>query len=346
MSELSLINISDLNKKVFETRRRADQCGIHSEIRGEGVALLKNFNHGITRHGKPKYTGTIANIEESKFNVWNDVSAFEYFERLPLNCPPHAVWIGFSLSKYGLVINNIHPVNGFNIDDFIYKKYDTKKIASEFIAVLKYSGISDNAITLMKSVLHMNTCDEVSQRIVNEYAGYSHHDNCNAGLLAHMTKCLKIYNAIKHIYGFFSEGRTNDLMLIGLALHDIGKIYEMHNGIYQPNSYITHRGLGLEYLSNFKPLITELYDDEFYYMLYSIIQQHHGEYAEETRTVYALVVHLIDNMEAQITNIDDLIRQEMFITDTSGTKIKHNKKYLNILSQAKSRLLNPRNNAA
>lgn len=71
----------------------------------------------------------------------------------------------------------------------------------------------------------MNLYDDVSMRLVREYASYSHHDNYEVGLLAHMTKCIRLYNGIKGTYSFLSDQKTNDLMAISLALHDIGKIY-------------------------------------------------------------------------------------------------------------------------
>ena len=72
MADLSVINIADLNKKILEIQRSTDNGDTPAEIRGEGVVLLKNFSQGTTASGKPKFIGTIENIEEAKFNVWNN----------------------------------------------------------------------------------------------------------------------------------------------------------------------------------------------------------------------------------------------------------------------------------
>ena len=334
MTNQALINIANVNDKILEIQRAADTGGSPPEYRGEGIVLLKNFAQGSTNSGKPKYTGTIANIDEVKFNVWNNSSAYEYFDQLSPDVRPHVVWISYSLSKYGLVISSIKDADGFNPDSFIYHKYSAKEKAAEFTSALNMSGITDSAISVIRAVFHMDYNDAVSQRIVKEYAAYSHHDNCATGLLAHTTKCIHLYNGIKKAYPFFENSKVNDLMVISLALHDVGKIYEMHDGVYQKYSFLTHRGLGLEHLLQYKKLIVDLYDEEFFYMICSVLLLHHGEYGENPRTVYAMIVHMIDDLEAQLTTIDDLLQDNAITQDSAGAKVKYNGGYLNILQNS------------
>ena len=149
MADLSVINISDLNKKLLEIQRSTDSGDSPAEDRSEGVVLLKNYAQGTTGSGKPKFTGTIENIEGAKFNVWNNSGAYEYFEQLPSGTKSHTVWIFYSLSKCGLVINNIMAVDSFNPDDFVYHKYDRNEMASAFVTAIKKSGISENAVTII-----------------------------------------------------------------------------------------------------------------------------------------------------------------------------------------------------
>lgn len=334
MTNQALINIANVNNKILEIQRAADTGGSPPEYRGEGIVLLKNFAQGSTNSGKPKYTGTIANIDEVKFNVWNNSSAYEYFDQLSPDVRPHVVWISYSLSKYGLVISSIKDADGFNPDSFIYHKYSAKEKAAEFVSALNTCGITDSAISVIRAVFHMDYNDAVSQRIVKEYAAYSHHDNCATGLLAHTTKCIHLYNGIKKAYSFLEDSKVNDLMVISLALHDVGKIYEMHDGVYQKYSFLTHRGLGLEHLLQYKKLIVDLYDEEFFYMICSVLLQHHGEYGENPRTVYAMIVHMIDDLEAQLTTIDDLMQNNAITQDSAGAKVKYNGGYLNILQNS------------
>lgn len=68
---------------------------------------------------------------------------------------------------------------------------------------------------------------------------------------------------------------------------------------------MTHRGLGLEHLLAYKNLIVD---------------------------IFAMLVHMIDDMDAQLTSISDRMQNNPAITNASGTKIKFNNSYLNILT--------------
>lgn len=331
MTNYELVDVSEVNKKILDVQKAADRGETISEVSGQGVVLLKNYSKGVTGSGKPKYIGTVANIEEANFNVWNNSDAYEYFESLASGTGSHVVLVNYVVSKYGLVINRVSKVDGYDPDSFIHHKYSVKEVFAEFVSALKESDASENAMTIIRDVLHCERKDEVIARFIKEYAAYSHHDNCTSGLLAHTAKCLRIYNGIKGAYPFLEDTKTNDLMVIGLTLHDIGKIYEMHDGIYQNYSFITHRGLGLEHLLPYKAEIADLYDEGFFYMICSIILQHHGEYGEEPRTLYAALVHMIDDMEAQLTSVNEVIFEGTTTSDAAGTKIKVNGSYVNVL---------------
>ena len=332
MTNTELLDLSAINRRLLEIQKLADRGELVRDETGCGIVLLKNYSKGATSSGKPKYIGTITNIDEANFNVWNNSNAYEYFDSLPSGTGSHVVLIYYALSKYGLVISRIEKVEGYDPDMFVSHKYSEKEVASEFVTTLKASDISEKAFSVIRAVLHTGTSDEVITRFAKEYAAYSHHDNCASGLLAHTTKCIRIYNGVKGAYPFLSDAMTNDLMVIGLTLHDIGKIYEMRDGVYQKTSFVTHRGLGLEHILPYKGLIVELYGEEFFYMLCSIILQHHGEYGEAPRTLYATLVHMIDDMEAQLTSISEVLSEGITTTDAAGTKIKINGNYLNVMS--------------
>lgn len=325
------INVSQLNYDLLEIQRNADSNKYSEEQYGEGIVLLKNYSQGTTSSGRTKFTGTIANIAEMKFNVWNNSVAYTYFEQLPVNVFSHVVWVSYSLSRFGLVITDINRVYGYEPDSFIYHKYNADEKLQELYDTLYLSNITDSAWSVLNEILHLNEYDDVRTRLLTEYAAYSYHDNCESGLIAHLIKCVRIYNGISGAYPFLADEKINDLMVIGLLIHDIGKIYEMYDGVYQKNSYLTHRVLGLKYLCNFEQMIVELYDEDFFDMLCSIISQHHGEHGEYPRTLYAMLVHMIDNLEAQLTTIDTIFENNAITVDAAGAKIKFNNTYLNVL---------------
>ena len=332
MNGNELLDIKTVNQQILDSQKAAE-CGTPlPEIKGAGIALLKNFSAGTTGSGKPKFTGTLANIEEVRFNVWNNSVAFDILSSLPSETTGIVVSVKYTISKYGLVISSLESIDGYEPDDFLLHKYNIADLGKLFYKAMEDCGASEQAKDVIGTVLHFYEHDEINSRFGKEYAALSHHDNCASGLLAHTAKCLIIYAGIKRKYAFLAYERTNDLMVISIALHDVGKIFEMFNGTYQKYSFLTHRGLGYEYLSNYKQFITDLYDEEFYYMICSVLLQHHGEYGENPRTLYAMLVHKIDDLEAVLTTVNDMIETDASTSDYAGRKIKFNDAYLNILN--------------
>lgn len=329
----NILNIAEIKREIGEIQKNSDSGKQTQNEYGEGIVLIKNFSQGTTSNGNPKYDGIFVNIDEIKFHVWNNTAAYDYLENLSSNCiQSQVVSVKYELSKYGMIVKDFEAIEGIDPESFIYHKYSIEDLGKEFAETLKAGNLSVDGETVLAEVLHMHENDEVNYRFGREQAANSHHDNCPTGLLAHTTKCIKIYNGVKGAYPFLSDERANDLMIIGLAIHDVGKIYEMKDGVYQGTSFITHRGLGYEHLLKHKSIIVELYDEEFFYMLASVILQHHGEYGENPKTLYAYLVHMIDDMEAQLTSIDDILQEGTISTDEAGTKIKFNNIYLNILN--------------
>lgn len=329
------LDIKEINQKVLETQKAATANQIISEQTGDGIVLLKDISKGLTGTGKPKFSGTLSNIDEIRFNVWNNSCAFDFLESNIDQVSGRIIWVYYTISKYGLVISNMTFVDGYDPEEFISHKYDQKQLNEDFMDALRNSNCSVSAKALLASILHMNSQDHFCIRFGTEFAALSYHDNCRSGLLAHTTKCLRIYNGLKNNYSFLNDRTHNDLMVIGLTIHDMGKVFEMNNGVYQAHSYITHRGLGLEYLFEYKDMIINLFDEEFYYMLASIILQHHGDYGENPKTIYSLLIHKIDDIEATFTSIDDLLLTETWITDVTGTTVKNNETYLNVYGKRK-----------
>lgn len=292
---------------------------------GEGLALLRSCTKGTTNSGMPKYTGVLASKKEMNFSVWERESAFKYLETGTYIPGETVVYIKYSIDKYGLVIHEMNTDTTRVADEFIEQKYDESTMRNNFLNAITGSRITEKGKKLLFELLHINTNDDFETRFYKEYAAMYYHDNCPMGLLAHTTRCLRIYSTLAKLrYNFLENADVNDLMVIGITLHDIGKIYEMNNGIYQKNSHVSHRILGMEELIVHKELIVDIYNEEFFYFLLGIVVQHHGEYGERPKSVYAKIIHMIDNLEAQCAGIDDeLISEKNVITDVSGTYIKY-----------------------
>jgi 3'-5' exoribonuclease len=111
-----------------------------------------------------------------------------------------------------------------------------------------------------------------------------------------------------------------DLLVLGVALHDVGKVIEMKDGVYQPNSFVSHRTFGAEFLMENKHAIVLNSSLNFYYQLLAVMQGHHGEFEEPAKTVVTQIVHLIDMLESGVTGLMDRIAADNLSEDASGEK--------------------------
>lgn len=326
------MNIKELNKKALEIKKASQDGAQIDEVRFSGLVLVKNCNAGTTSTGNPKFSGIIANEDEAQFNVWNNSSAYDAILAAKIIPGETIACVSGNVSRFGVVINSFEVVedSSYTPDEFLYHRYNLEELKKDFDATVTACGISPVGANLLNSILHRGQNDKVEERFFNEFAALNHHDNCKHGLLAHTVKCLKIYSGLRGTYPFLLDQRTNDLMVIGLAIHDLGKIQELKNGTYQKHSYVSHRILGTERLFAYRREIIEAYDKDFYYMLLSVIEQHHDEYGDKACTVYALIAHMIDNMDATFSSLGEMIEAEAYTVDASGAKLKLGDRYLNI----------------
>ena len=82
-----------------------------------------------------------------------------------------------------------------------------------------------------------------------------------------------------------------DLVYIGLLIHDIGKTLEYQDGEVTKLAKVTHRGLGIEIAVLNKELFLKYYPEDFYYEIIAIINQHHGVFEEKPHSVFSYLVH-------------------------------------------------------
>ena len=98
---------------------------------------------------------------------------------------------------------------------------------------------------------------------------------------------------------------NKDLLYLGCAIHDIGKVYEYNNGlISSQGKFISHLTSGILLLDKYREDIVMLMGEDFFYSLMSIVSQHHGEYGEKPRTIAAYVIHILDLLDTNLTTLD------------------------------------------
>jgi 3'-5' exoribonuclease len=277
-----------------------------------GIILLKDVVRATTKNGKPFFHGSVCSGTDVSFKAWDNSEAFKMLEREDL--AGKVVYISGNWNEYMGVFSIILDTVMTNAElvaidpmNFIESKYNIDAYWSGLQNIMK-STLTEKGMLLANKFLFEN--EEVANAFKVEFAAKSHHDNCKAGLLAHTYKVCYLMQVTLNLYKDIVD---KDLVMLGVLLHDIGKIKEMHMGVYQPCSKVTHRFLGIEMLD--KDLIVENYGEDWYYELVSIMLQHHGEWGDPCKTVSARLVNLVDEFEAKAM----LIKQAVDISDNCGT---------------------------
>ena len=133
------------------------------------------------------------------------------------------------------------------------------------------------------------------------------------GIIAHSYKTteflVSVINSPIRVFHDMSQD-FKDIVIVGGALHDLGKVYEYKLGeMSDMGKFISHRTFAVMRATELKDDIIALYGEEGFVKLVSIFSQHHGEFEETPRTVEALLVHYADNFDAQVTTLDEGVQK-------------------------------------
>lgn len=288
-----------------------------------GLILLREVKRQVTKNGKPYFSGIVCSGVDVYIKVWDNSSAFKFLERE--NVEGKVVYISGNWNEYqgqlSIVLDSVmsnEETISMDAMQFIPSRYNIDAYWGGLHQIMS-QNLSENGMKLANAFLFEN--EEVANAFKVEFAAKSHHDNCKGGLLAHTYKICYIMQVVFSLYKDIAD---KDVCMLGALLHDVGKVKEMHMGVYQPCSKVTHRFLGIEMLD--KDLIVSLYSEEWYYELVSVLLQHHGEWGEPCKTVSARIVNLVDEFEANAM----LLKQAIELSDNSGT-VNVNGQYLSYM---------------
>lgn len=281
----------------------------------KGISILSSYSPQTAKNGKDYYNGTLKAQGNLEFKVWGG-SLFDQLKEEDYTGIP--VYIEAEVNVWNdtksLILKKVYAVDiadlGIDITPLDPTKYDIAANEKEFYSLLK-EELSPNGFELFKRIYN-----RIRKEFRSEYAAVKIHDAYRGGLLAHTLKMLKILRFIWNTYPNIRENMNKDLVFIGLAVHDMGKILEYNNGTRTEIAFATHNFLGQEILFEFKkdivegfeapvkgsdePIVVEPFGSDFYYRLQAIIQQHHGEFGEPCHTVEAYLVHLVDMFESRV----------------------------------------------
>ena len=278
-----------------------------------GVALVKNVNIRKTRNGKPFASGSIVTKDgTTSFKKWDT-------DTLPSGIYEISGVYNVYQGVGSVIINNLVAAGDqFTVEDFVTMRYNGTELFTKGLYPLVKANVSTRGLKLFRLILQGRggTDKTMANRFTNEQAAIHHHDAVMHGLIAHSYKVTRLLVEMlsdpMRVFKDLPE-EVKDVIIVGGALHDLGKTLEYNNGeISDLGKLLSHRTLLSERIAMFKDDIIKLYGDDgeiTYYRLQSIVTQHHGEYEETPRTFEAYLVHLADNYDAMLTDTDEALTQ-------------------------------------
>lgn len=209
---------------------------------------------------------------------------------------------------------DIYPGTMITQDDFLagIPRYKLEEMLADVAAELMQRGTSEKCWKLVDFTLRQ---EDLEDRFMVEGAAIKHHDNIVGGLANHTIKMLRILSALLVNNPQLVE--SADLLTYSIFMHDIGKVFEYRDLATSEYWYANHRVRGIEFLCHLKDKVIAYYDEEFYRQVQSVIAGHHGPYGDPPTTVAATIVHYIDVLESQTT---ELISQQQA---ASGDRLRH-----------------------
>jgi 3'-5' exoribonuclease len=149
-------------------------------------------------------------------------------------------------------------------------------------------------------------------------AGVKNHHAYHGGLLEHVVSLMELAAIVAPRYHQLDD----DILIFGAFLHDLGKIRELTYspdlGYSNPGQLLGHMVLGVtmldEMLVETEKQTGEEFPESLANHLRHLIVSHHGEYEYGSpklpMTLEAIVLHYLDNIDAKIVSISQLIEED------------------------------------
>lgn len=287
---------------------RDDLLSYTNETSVEGYVYINNYTTQQAKNNTTYIVGTMSCSGNIQFKVWSGATHNSMVENPVSNkiCKIKGKVNEYNGSK-SIVFDTCVPYEGteLEIDDFLEHKYDSEDLFKKLHKMIE-NNCTAEALSIFDTVI-----SPIKDRFCKEFAASFHHDACAGGLVAHTFKTVKLVQIMK-FYDTISEVVDKDLLFVAAALHDIGKVLEYNTGVVSSiGMQMSHLTLGVELLKPHEEYIVTKKGRDFYNGLLSVIQQHHGEYGERPRTLVAYLIHLVDGLEAQLTDINDAVESAL-----------------------------------
>lgn len=220
--------------------------------------------------------------------------------RIEVNTPVNAVLN--KSEKYGYSIESISESNEFEIKDFVrHPPFDEEKMYLDILSRLKMLVLKKHNSIANVSI---DIYEKYRDRILYWSAAKEMHHNFFGGLLFHTFRMMNLANGIINTY----ETVNADLVLAAVAIHDIGKLFELETNAFGESTYtvqgslLGHSLIGIELID--QATAGKEYDAEEVMLLKHCIAAHHGEYdfgaISKPQIEEAFLLHVIDLIDSRV----------------------------------------------
>jgi 3'-5' exoribonuclease len=224
------------------------------------------------------------------------------------------VWIQARALSYRnilqLSIQNLQEVMDNEYDPLDFFPAAVRPAAEMLVDLTKYmEKVTDSDYqALLNAFFNDQTFSHLFQRAP---AAKGFHHVCLGGLLEHTLSVVRILDFVTSHYPVINR----DLLLTGGILHDIGKIHEYtYDGLIDYSDagrLIGHIIIGVEMIDS-RIVSLKNFPEQKAMELRHILLSHHGalEYGSPKRpkTLEALIVHQVDDLDAKVNAFQEFIR--------------------------------------
>ena len=207
-------------------------------------------------------------------------------------------------------VEQVLPLNesDYCLDDLINKPADADDIQQQFGAVLE--SVKNKHCRALIDIFWED--EKFKKEFVKAMAGKKWHHEFSGGLLYH---CYEMAKIVETVCGLYPE-LNRDLLITAVFLHDIGKIYEMSHELAvdytNEGKLLGHLHIGADMVQQKIAKIPEFPERLRLEILHCILS-HHGELINGSpvtpRTIEAIVLHHVDNLDAQTAAFSRVIKE-------------------------------------
>ena len=217
-----------------------------------------------------------------------------------------------------IIATKVVKASGEEIDPSVFRRLSNDDVNTLFSKLKEMlSGISNPPLKALSEAFLLDA--PLMERFQKAPAGVKLHHAHEGGLLEHVVGLMKLAIQVAQCYPHLHR----DLLLVGVLLHDIGKLEEL---AYERDFHYTDAGqllghvvLGLQILDakicEAGKNLAEPFPQDLALQLKHLVVSHHGHYEfgspKLPMTLEALTLHLIDHLDAKLAEFMQIMRDDL-----------------------------------